>query len=51
MILWADIQGYIQILKSFTQEMKKLDITAYPDAFVDASLVLLSNQQLLTVFV
>jgi len=24
--------------------MKKLDITAYPDAFEDASLVLLSNQ-------
>jgi hypothetical protein len=43
MILWADIQGYTQIMKAFTQEMQRLDITAYPDAFIEASLVLLSN--------
>ncbi len=42
-IMWQEIPGYLQILRAFTQEMQNIDIKDYPDAFIEASLVLLSN--------
>lgn len=50
-IFWQDIPGYKNILKAFLLEMKELDILEYPDALVEASLSLLNNNELLSIFV
>lgn len=45
------MRGYSAILKAFLLEMKELEIIEYPDTLIDATVALLHNPQLLSVFV
>ena len=47
---WKDVPGYSLILKSFLLEMKQRNVFTYPDSLVEASLELLRNDKLITVF-
>lgn len=48
---WQDVPGYNIILRAFLLEMKALEIDQYPDSLIEASIALLGNTQLLSVFV
>jgi hypothetical protein len=50
-VFWQDIPGYRLIVKSLLYEFKSRPITDFPDALIDASLILIQNTELLTVFV
>lgn len=50
-IVWQDIRGYSATLKAFLLEMKELEVMEYPDTLIDATMALLHNSQLLSVFV
>ncbi len=50
-IFWQDIPGYRIIVKSILVEMKERNVGDYPDALIEATLSLIKNTQLLTVFV
>jgi Protein of unknown function (DUF1765) len=50
-LFWQDIPGYKLIVKSVLYEFKSRPINDFPDALIDASLILIHNTELLTVFV
>ncbi|CDW79777.1 UNKNOWN [Stylonychia lemnae] len=50
-LFWQDIPGYRYILKSIIIEMKTRPVNEYPDPLIDATLALINNSSLLTVFV
>jgi hypothetical protein len=50
-INWNDVPGYKIIMKCVLLEMKHREIINYPDALIECTQALLSNEKLLNVFV
>lgn len=44
-IFWQDVPGYKVIVKAVLREMQKRPLLLYPDALLDASQALLSNEK------
>jgi len=48
-IFWQDIPGYKIIVKAVLRELQKRPLMCYPDAFLDASMALLSNEKVMLI--
>ena len=44
-VFWQDVPGYKIIVKAVLREMQKRQLLLYPDALIDASMALLSNEK------
>ena len=50
-INWWNLPGYQVLIKAFLVEMKKRELTHYPEALKTCSVVLINNSELLNIFV
>ena len=48
---WQDLPGYNVLIKNFLIEMKKRDLKKLPEALIDASVALLRNEKLLSIYI
>lgn len=48
---WQDIPGYSTIINAVLNEMKSIPVSSYSDALKDATLALITNENILTVFI
>ncbi|CAI2367220.1 unnamed protein product [Moneuplotes crassus] len=50
-IFWQDVPGYKLIVKAILREMKNKSLLLYPEALIDCTMSLLSNEKVLSVLV
>lgn len=48
---WFDIPGYSSVLSAIVTELKERKVSEYPDALIDATCSLLSNEKILSMFI